>query len=51
MTKEQIVINKKARAYLASTDWYVTRFLEKGTAIPDEIAQKRDQARQSIIDD
>lgn len=51
MTKDQVLINKKARAYLESTDWYVTRFLEKGVAIPDEITQKRDQARQSITDD
>jgi hypothetical protein len=50
MTKEQVVINLKARAYLTSTDWYVTRLLEKGIPIPQEISDKRDNARQSIVD-
>lgn len=32
-------------AYLASTDWYVVRFVETGVAIPSEITQLRAQAR------
>lgn len=50
MTNEQVVINMKARAYLDSTDWYVTRWLEKGVPIPDEISQKREEARNRIVD-
>lgn len=50
MTNEQVVINMKARAYLTSTDWYVTRWLEKGVPIPDEISQKREEARNKIVD-
>ena len=36
---------KRARRYLAETDWYVTRKAETGTAIPDDILTKRAQAR------
>lgn len=50
MTKEQVVINMKARAYLASTDWYVTRWIERGIPIPQEIAEKRAKAVDSIVD-
>jgi len=50
MTKEQVIINMKARAYLASTDWYVIRLTETGVAIPQEITEKREAARQSIVD-
>ena len=50
MTNEQVVINMKARAYLTSTDWYVTRWLEKGVPITDEISQKREEARNRIVD-
>lgn len=35
----------EALAYLASTDWYVTRKLEKGVEIPEEVTKKRDEAR------
>lgn len=34
-----------ARAYLAETDWYVTRAAETGTPIPDDIAAARAEAR------
>jgi len=50
MTNEQVVINMKARAYLTSTDWYVTRWLEKGVPIPEEVSQKREEARNRILD-
>lgn len=31
--------------YLDSTDWYIIRKLEKGTMIPEEVLQKREEAR------
>lgn len=34
MTKEQLLINMKARAYLTSIDWYVTRQTEIWKPIP-----------------
>ena len=40
----------RARAYLSSTDWYVTRLTEIGTPIPEEIIQKRKDARDSIVE-
>lgn len=40
--------NAKQRAYLTSTDWYVTRLVETGTAIPDEIKGARQAAREAI---
>ena len=36
-----------AREYLKKTDWYVIRHAETGEAIPDDILQKRSQARQT----
>lgn len=37
-----------ARAYLAETDWYVTRFAETGTAIPDAVSDARKAARSDL---
>lgn len=37
-----------AIATLAQTDWYVTRQIETGAAIPEEIAQARDAARKTL---
>lgn len=42
-------INREARAYLASTDWYVARWGETGEAIPSEIAQARAEARARVV--
>lgn len=42
-------INLNALAYLASTDWYVSRFTETGVEIPDEVRIKRQAARDSIV--
>ncbi len=42
--------NVKARAYLASTDWYVIRLQETGQAVPDEVLNLRAEARASVID-
>ena len=36
-----------ARAYLASTDWYVTRATETGKPIPDVVRKAREIARQT----
>lgn len=35
-------------AYLTSTDWYATRMAETGKAIPEEIIEKRQSARDRI---
>lgn len=45
----QAQANAEARAYLASTDWYVVRFAETGVAIPDDILTARKLARESIV--
>lgn len=42
-------INAEARAYLNSTDWYVVRFAETGTPIPQDILDARQAARDSIV--
>ena len=44
----QAQTNADARAYLASTDWYVTRFAETGVAIPADILAARQAARESV---
>lgn len=41
-------INEKSRAYLRDTDWYVIRFLETGIAVPTEITEARDAARDAV---
>lgn len=41
--------NEEARAYLNSTDWYVVRFAETGVAIPQEILDARQAARERIV--
>jgi len=49
-TQEQLQeqINNDARAYLTSTDWYVVRFAETGVAIPKDILDARQSARESV---
>lgn len=37
-----------ARAYLDATDWFVTRFVETGKPVPDDISQERGAARQIL---
>lgn len=34
--------------YLASTDWYVSRNMETGKPIPEEVKKKRAEAREEI---
>jgi hypothetical protein len=45
---QQFKVNAEARAYLASTDWYVIRFQEIAVAVPADIANARQAARDSI---
>ena len=44
----QATTNATARAYLTTTDWYVTRFAETGVAIPADILAARQAARESV---
>jgi hypothetical protein len=46
--KAQEMINHEAMQYLAETDWYVTRKLENGLEIPQEVFEKRAEARNRI---
>lgn len=41
--------NVEARAYLASTDWYIIRLQETGIPVPTNILAARQAARDSII--
>lgn len=34
--------------YLSSTDWYVIRFADEGTPIPQEVKEKRASARKEL---
>lgn len=40
--------NRKALAYLLETDWYVIRELDSGVVVPDDVKQKRAEARLAI---
>jgi hypothetical protein len=42
-------LNIENKKILSDTDWYVTRSVESGIVIPDEISQARAEARASII--
>jgi hypothetical protein len=45
----QTELNVTSQAYLASTDWYITRHAETAVAVPDEITTARAAARAAII--
>ena len=45
----QAQANAEARAYLASTDWYIVRKAETGTEIPADILEKRQTARDAVV--
>jgi len=45
----QAKVNSESLAYLASTDWYVTRQAETGVDIPQDILTARAEARVAII--
>lgn len=47
--EQRLLDNGAARAYLNSTDWYVTRFTETGVPVPPEITAAREEARKSIV--
>ena len=47
--ERQIKLNADSLAYLASTDWYVTRFAEVAVPIPPDVLEARAAARASII--
>lgn len=42
-------INQESRDYLNSTDWYVIRQQETGVAIPQDILDARQAAREAIV--
>lgn len=44
----QAQINAHSRAYLQETDWYVVRMTETGEPIPQDILEKRKEARESV---
>jgi hypothetical protein len=46
---DQDKINQVSFNYLINTDWYVTRFIETGIPIPEEIKLKREEARGKIV--
>ena len=45
----QAETNATSQAYLDSTDWYITRFLETGVVIPTDVTTAREAARESIV--
>jgi|TARA_R100000081_G_C4760325_1_gene139477 hypothetical protein len=45
---EQDAIDTEARAYLASTDWYLVREMETGVPTPQEIKDARQEARLKV---
>lgn len=47
----QAMDNEANKAYLAQTDWYVTRKAETGKAIPEDVLTQREAARAAIIED
>ena len=46
---QELTQNHQARKILQSTDWYVIRFLETGTPVPDHITDMRIKARENVI--
>jgi len=47
--KSQDQINREAREYLLSTDWYIIRNQESGTPIPQDIIDARSAARLQVV--
>jgi hypothetical protein len=46
----QAQTNAEARAYLAETDWYISRKAETGKAVPADILTERAAARARVVD-
>ena len=44
----QAELNATSQAYLASTDWYITRNAESGVAVPADVTTARAEAREAI---
>ena len=38
----------QSRAFLARTDWYVTRLTETGTPVPPDVSAEREAARRVL---
>jgi|APSaa5957512535_1039671.scaffolds.fasta_scaffold361245_2 hypothetical protein len=49
LAHQQRKLNKEARDYLASTDWYITRQSETGVVVPTDIVTKRAEARAAVV--
>ena len=47
--QERMTTNAIARKYLADTDWYITRKIETGIAVPAEISALRAEARLKVV--
>jgi len=47
---DMMTVIHQSKKILASTDWYVIRFLETGVPVPDNITEMRQLARQQIND-
>lgn len=47
--EQQLKLNAESLAYLASTDWYVTRFSETAEPVPADVLAKMAAARISIV--
>jgi hypothetical protein len=47
-SNESLINKQEALTYLNSTDWYVTKKIETGVEIPEEVTIKRAEARALI---
>ena len=45
----QAETNATSQAYLASTDWYITRQAESGVEVPADVTTARAAAREAIV--
>ena len=45
----QLQINATSQAYLASTDWYITRHAETAVEVPADVTTARAAAREAIV--
>ena len=45
----QTELNATSQAYLASTDWYITRHAETAVAVPADVTTARAAARAAIV--
>jgi len=45
----QAELNATSQAYLASTDWYITRHAETAVAVPADVTTARAAARAAIV--